>query len=294
MMPALQSALAPQHRVGMALLDDRRETAPVEREAAVARRVGRPKAQHRDRGIVRAPRREQLGQRVGGDQRRVAVQHQHLALLRQLPARRHQRVPGAELRRLMHDRRRQRPAVDLGRDRVHAGREDHQRARRRERGCGVQHVADQRPPGERMQDLRPVGLHARALARGEQDHGERCGHRHRTLQRSRPVANGDSLMVKNCCVFNAGHRPGKARSQRRDAAVRRRGVRPRRHAGRHRARSLRPSQRDAGRARPPGARARRDPPDDRRRRAGAAARAASRPRAGCRRAPTSTPCSSSS
>ena len=47
---------------------------------------------------------------------------------------------------------------------------------RRQGACRVQHVRDQRPPGERMQDLRQRGVHALAQPGGKHDDMNRNGH----------------------------------------------------------------------------------------------------------------------
>ena len=58
-----------------------------------------------------------------------------------------------------------------------AARADHDDAARRP---GLVQTVDQvdqhRPPGDRVQHLVQIGLHARTLARGKDDDGERTGH----------------------------------------------------------------------------------------------------------------------
>ena len=50
---------------------------------------------------------------------------------------------------------------------------DHDDLARRERARRVEHVREQRPPGERVQDLGQLRAHALALTRGENDDFER-------------------------------------------------------------------------------------------------------------------------
>ena len=189
-------ARALQALVRVALLDDRGEAALIEGEAAIAAGIGRAEAQHRDRRGGGAPGVEQVAERLGGDQRRVAVEHQHLALLRQMRARRHDRVAGAELRLLIDDHRRQRAAIDLGGDRIHARRQDHDEPLGRERRRGRQHMRDHRAARQRMQHLRPLGAHARALAGSEQDDGNRSRHGGRTSERMRHGIGGRHFAIR--------------------------------------------------------------------------------------------------
>ena len=57
---------------------------------------------------------------------------------------------------------------------VHARRGDDHDLFRREPADGFEQPADQRPAGERMQRLGQIGRHARSLAGGEDDAGERA------------------------------------------------------------------------------------------------------------------------
>ena len=152
------------------MLDDARDVAgAVAHDAAVAGRVLHPHAQQGKRLAVRG-RRHQALQRGGLRQRHVAVQHQHQVVVGHGRHRLLQRVPGAQLLGL------QRPVQGLARERLAhllaAVAVDHvDVGRRGDFPRGVDHVLQQGAPGEGLQHLGQVGLHALALAGGQDDDG---------------------------------------------------------------------------------------------------------------------------
>jgi hypothetical protein len=138
-------------------------------EPPIAGRVGRTEAEHRDARAVRDRAAHRL-QRFGGDQRRVAKNHQDIV---RPPfdrgARREHRMRGAAPFRLDEHFGLGQRATRLRGDRVrirpdhHGGPVDAGAAHRR------QHMRQQRTPGDRVQHLRTRRTHARPFAGGEHD-----------------------------------------------------------------------------------------------------------------------------
>ena len=159
-------------RRGVELLDDVREVpVAVAHDAAVAERVGQDGRRQRQGGISVAMRCEQILERRAADERQVAGEHDHVAVVRQLAGRHLDRVAGAELFLLLdeddaiiachtaerlHDELLAVPDDDD--DLVGPGLE------RR-----VEQVPEHRPPAHLVQRLGQRRLHPRALAGGEDD-----------------------------------------------------------------------------------------------------------------------------
>jgi hypothetical protein len=111
------------------------------------------------------------GDRLGADQRRIAVQHDHGAVAAKLTRSSPDCVGGSAGLLLDRDRR---PAIEQSLERP-IGPIDHHdplcaSLARRSHGPG-----DHRPPAQGMKHLRGRGAHPRALARGE-DHHDWRGH----------------------------------------------------------------------------------------------------------------------
>ena len=105
------------------------------------------------------------------DERHVAVQHQHQLIVGDVGHGLHDGVPGAELLGL------QCPAASVflherGAHRVAAVAIHHVDGRRVQRARAANNVAQQRPAGERLQDLGEIGFHSLALTGSEDDDGE--------------------------------------------------------------------------------------------------------------------------
>ena len=134
-------------------------------EASGAGRVREPDRQHGN-GTIRT-RVDEPRQGIGGDERHVAVEHEHLVLVRDVWQRLHHGVTCAVLFGLQHP-------FDIGIGEAVAYRvaavsvHDVGPIGPETRGCG-EHVREQRPARERLQHLREVGFHPLALAR-RQDH----------------------------------------------------------------------------------------------------------------------------
>ena len=87
--------------VGVLVLDDAHDVAgAVAHDAAVAGRIGQHHAQQADR--VRSGGSHQARQRIELHHRHVAVEHEHLVIVRDQRHRLRDRVPGAVLLRLQH------------------------------------------------------------------------------------------------------------------------------------------------------------------------------------------------
>ena len=163
-------------RAGVGRLDDTLEPAVGrQHEAAVGAGVGGTHTRDKDCCRGAAPLRQQPRQCLGGEKRRIAVEHEHIldrALRRQAaierPHCRPHRIAGAE-RRILHD------AFGRSDDRgdLFHPRPDHDEGRGRgQRAQRLQRISDHRPPGDRMHHLRHSGFHPRAAAGGKNDCGK--------------------------------------------------------------------------------------------------------------------------
>ena len=117
---------------------------------------------------------EEGRERVGVQQRHVAVEHEHLAVEvgRQGGERLLDRTTRAGDLVLIDDDRGRQLGLDRGGDEVALVAHDGDDVRRVERTRRGEHVRDDRRAGERVQELGQRGLHAGALACGEHDDGE--------------------------------------------------------------------------------------------------------------------------
>ena len=100
-------------------------------------------------------------------ERYVAIEYQHVGIGRNARHRLLYGVAGPELLGLQHPL-----DAGVGERRAHlfgAVAMDHDHLARCERARRREHVSEQRPAGERMQDLGPLRAHALALARGENE-----------------------------------------------------------------------------------------------------------------------------
>jgi hypothetical protein len=131
-----------------------------------------------------APALHHALQGLGPEQRGIAVQDQQVAVesLQRVPALEH-RVPGAELRLLAREAG---PAREGRLDRLGVAAHHHQ-ALGLELLGRHQHVVEQRAAAQGVQNLRQPGFHARALAGGEHDHGDRRGAGRHELSSSAPT-----------------------------------------------------------------------------------------------------------
>ncbi len=160
------------------VLDDARDGAAlVAQHAAVARRVVDQRRQQRELA-ARAVGDEAL-ERLRPNQRHVAAQHEHSMVVGNRRHGLHDGMARAELLGL------QRPLEIglLGERRSHllgAVAVDDVDARGLDGARGADDVLEQRPARERLQHLRQCRVHAFALARGENDYGNR--HQPGTLQ----------------------------------------------------------------------------------------------------------------
>ena len=203
------------------MLADHGEPAIVHQETAVSGRVRGFEAEHHD-GRPVGERRPQPLERRRLDERRVGEGDHHVvgaALER--GARRQHRVRRAEALALHEDLGIGDEAPRLGADVVVASRtDDHRLAGRPGRGDRRHDVAEHRPAGDLVQDLRPRRLHARPLARRQHD-GEAAAARRRsaTLFRHRPSSvsvTGDVprlRRIRQCILAQRSHPP------RRDAGI---------------------------------------------------------------------------
>ncbi len=149
------------------MLDDAGDSAgAVADDAAVTGRILHAHAQERER-LAAGRGFDQPLQRFDLHEGHVAVEHQHEVIVGNRRHRLLQRMARAQLLGL------ERPAQVRRAERIThlfaAVTVDHVDVRRVERAGGVDHVLQQRPAGERLQDLGQVGSHALALA-GGQDH----------------------------------------------------------------------------------------------------------------------------
>ena len=145
---------------GILLLDDAHDAAfAVAHDAAIAGRV--VEADGEDGELVVAGRFGQLDQRVGAQQRHVAVKYEYRLVARQMRQRLADRVTGAELLGL------QRPVDrEIGEGRAHCVATvavHHAGVRRVQGRCGAQHMPEQRAVRQGLQHLGQGGAHALAL-----------------------------------------------------------------------------------------------------------------------------------
>ena len=163
---------------GVALLDDAQH--PVVGTAddpAVAGRVVQHRRQHGDGVVVGDVGGDELVERLGPQQRRVAGEHDDRRLVVEVVARdgRHparRRVAGAALLELLDERDvrpRRGELGDLRGDLLGVMADDDRGRRRPQPLQGLDDVEDHRPAADHVQRLGAVGAHPRALAGGEHD-----------------------------------------------------------------------------------------------------------------------------
>ena len=153
---------------GILVLDHLHDPVALGDDAAISQRIGRLKAQHHHRRIVRAVQPlDHHPHRRRADEGNVAIKNKHVALEPgQRALRLLHRVAGAELRILHRDRR---AVTQLRLELIAAMPGHHHRAGRRKFGGAGQQMLDHRPPGDRVQHLVQLAFHAGALAGGEGD-----------------------------------------------------------------------------------------------------------------------------
>ena len=150
------------------LLDDAPQpAAAIAHDAAVAGRIGELRRQQRE--AVGAGAREQRAQRLGAQQRHVAVEHQHLVRIGNRGHRLLQRVAGAELLALLRPVQRSDAARTARAHALAAVAVDHVDRFGRELRGQLEHMRQQRLAGQRLQHLGQLRAHALALA-GREDH----------------------------------------------------------------------------------------------------------------------------
>jgi hypothetical protein len=165
---------APLFLAGVAFLDDPQQLAArVAQHAAIAAGVRQLRGQQREG--ARSTLRDQSAQRVGQQQRHIAVQHQHLVCIGNIRHRLLQGISGAELFGLQ--RPAQQPILEQFAHALATVPIDHMDRSRREAGGQIEHMREHRCPGQRLQHLGDLGLHALALARRQYDDRQRCGRR---------------------------------------------------------------------------------------------------------------------
>jgi hypothetical protein len=138
-------------------------------DAAVLQRIGGLEAHDRQPRPL-APQREEVLQVLGGEQRAVAVDHQHVALeVGQGVGGAEHGMAGAQRRILQHRRAQAQPSLH---DFAHAGliADDDVDPFAACRLDGVNHPVQQAAPAHLVEHLGDRGLHARAVAGGH-DHG---------------------------------------------------------------------------------------------------------------------------
>ena len=170
--------------------------------APVARRVLELHRRHRRRRAALLVCVGERGDRLGGDQRHVAVEHEHGVVGADVARGRAHRVAGPVgllLHRELHavgERTLEPPLRPV----------DHHDPPGPGLLRGVDRPADDRPPADRVQDLRRVGLHTRALARGEDQHGG-SGHAIIVVSGRRSTPLGGGLLARHA-VFGTADGPG--------------------------------------------------------------------------------------
>ena len=161
--------------------------------APIAGRVLELHRRHRRRRAALLVRLRERGDRLGGDQRHVAVEHEHGVVGADVARGRAHGVAGP-VGLLLH---RELDAVgqltlEPPLRPVHHHDPPGPRLLRR-----PDRPADDRPPADRVQDLRRVGLHARALARGEDQHGGSGHAEHRSIGHAAAPSLGGGVMARH-------------------------------------------------------------------------------------------------
>ena len=148
-------------------------------DPAVAGRVVEVAGQQRDGVGLGVMDGDEVGERLAGEQRGVAVRHDDGALqARQVGEGALDGVAGAQLL-LLHDRARLgRDVGEVGDDLVAAVADDDDEMGGLQRAGSSDGVVDQGPATDRVQDLRDRRLHPGALAGSEDDHGGRSSGGH--------------------------------------------------------------------------------------------------------------------
>ena len=124
------------------------------------------RGQQRDRRLAVRLLADQRLEQLRGDQRRVADGHQHLADARRNPIEPDpDRVRGAQLGFLADARRTRQEGLDLFSSVPH----HHDPVLDPGSPHRVEYVAEDRPAGERVEDLGQAGTHPRPLASGQDD-----------------------------------------------------------------------------------------------------------------------------
>ena len=196
-MPVLTSRIASSSGVASpgVFVSTTRSTLPSDgaHDAPVAGRVLELHRRHRRRRAALLVRPREPGDRLGGDQRHIAVEHEHRVAGADVPGGRAHGVAGA-VGLLLHGELDTvgQPALEPAPRAVH----DH------DPPCpgllrGPDRPADHRPPADRVQDLRRVGAHARALARGEDQHGGSGHAEHRSIGHAASTALGGGVMARH-------------------------------------------------------------------------------------------------
>ncbi len=155
---------------GVALLDDAQERAVGAPDDPPEPGEVPPRGQHGD-GVARPVMAvDQLAQRLAAQQRHVTVGHHDGAGDDPNRLGHHaDRVPGAELLVLADDQRLRRHRGDLGAHLFPAVPDDDHQPAGVELACCRDRVPEQGPAAQRVQHLGGAGLHAPALAGGEDD-----------------------------------------------------------------------------------------------------------------------------
>jgi len=147
---------------GILLLDDARHpTGGVTHDTTITRRIGQLHGQNGQRVTCRM---RQFLQRLGPDQGHIAIQHQGRSGFRQERYGEHDGMAGSELRILQHPG--QIGDIDGGANHLAAVPINDAQLLRSKAARRVDHVREERLTGERMQNLRQIGVHALALPGG--------------------------------------------------------------------------------------------------------------------------------
>ena len=169
-------------------------------DAAVAARVLELHRRHRGRGAALLVRLRERGDRLGGDERHVAVEHEHGVVRADLVGGGAHGVAGAV--RLLLDRHLDAVGQRVGELALRPV-DDHDAA-----GAGFARGGDRpldhRAPADRVKDLGQVRAHAGALARSEDQHGGSGHAEHRSIGVAEPALGGSSN--GKTPVFGAGYR----------------------------------------------------------------------------------------
>ncbi len=154
---------------GVGLLADRNQAVAFDDEAAITGRIGRAKAERRDRSAL-GERRAQPRERAGRDQRRIAEGNEEIIHpARNRIARREHRMRGPEPLGLHEGERVRADPPRLVRHGLMIGPDHDGERGAGSPGCRRQHMSKQALVSDRMQHLRQARSHARAFAGGEHD-----------------------------------------------------------------------------------------------------------------------------